>query len=127
MLQAQFVQTDALVSMLAVVGNMTGENTTTNSDDGITQQVAVKAGIHLQGRKDIQNPINLKPFRTFREVEQPESPFVLRVRQSREGQVPSCALFEADGGAWKLVAMNRVRDHLKLLVSNAEIPVKVFL
>ena len=43
--------------------------------------------------------IPLSPFRTFTEVEQPESEFILRLDE--DGRV---GLIEADGGRWKLTA-----------------------
>ncbi|MDL2276354.1 hypothetical protein LJC02_01750, partial [Breznakia sp. OttesenSCG-928-G09] len=48
------------------------------------------------------------PFRTFAEVEQPNSRFLLRVREGGE-----MALFEADGGAWKLEAQNNVSTFIR--------------
>ena len=44
----------------------------------------------------------------FREVEQPASFYVLRMT----GETGKVALFEGDGGAWKLNAIARVRDWL---------------
>lgn len=59
------------------------------------------------------NPVYLAPYRTFREVTQPLSPFVLRMKQGREGGLPTVALFEADGGKWKLDAIAFIRDFLR--------------
>lgn len=59
----------------------------------------------------VPNPVTLAPYRTFVEVKQPESKFVFRMRKSEEG--PQAALFEADGGAWKIEAMQRVKEFLE--------------
>ena len=64
----------------------------------------------------------LAPRRTFPEVDQPESPFVLLVKQSREGMMPEIALFEADGGLWKLTAIQNIKDYLKAVLE-VEVPV----
>lgn len=48
----------------------------------------------------------LRPFRTFLEVEQPESEFLLRVDPD-EG----IGFFEADGGIWKLEAKKNIADY----------------
>jgi hypothetical protein len=40
-------------------------------------------------------------------VEQPESKFVLRIKDG-----PQIALFEADGGEWRLAAMLRIKKFL---------------
>ena len=37
---------------------------------------------------------------------------VLRVNQGKSGGLPEVGLFEADGGAWKLTVVDRVRDWL---------------
>jgi hypothetical protein len=56
----------------------------------------------------IPNPVKLSPFRTFIEVEQPESLFVLRGRKG-----PQWALFEADGGLWKIKAIQNIKNWLE--------------
>lgn len=111
-MQSLFVQTDALASVLRVVGNIKEENVRQASDDGVTQTVTARNGIARVEEVEVPNPVTLQPFRTFREVEQPESQFILRMRQGRDGGLPTCALFEADGGQWKLDAVNRVKKYL---------------
>ena len=83
---------------------------TQHGDDGVTQQITAKTGIKLEN-VPVPNPVRLAAFRTFREVEQPESVYVLRLR--RGPKLPQVALFIADGDAWKLEAMTRVFDFLK--------------
>jgi len=45
-------------------------------------------------------------------VEQPDSAFVFRMKQS-EGRGVECAIFEADGGAWKNAAMRKIKGYLQ--------------
>ena len=107
-LKSKFVQTDELLELVKLLGTITEENNTTASDDGFTQTVVVRKGIMLHENKAV-NPIRrLKPYRTFNEVDQPESEFLLRL--SEGGGV---ALYEADGGAWKLQARRNVADYLR--------------
>lgn len=56
------------------------------------------------------NPIPLRPYRTFSEVEQPQSPFVFRVKPDGQGEV-RMALFEADGKAWEHTSICSIRDY----------------
>ena len=56
----------------------------------------------------VKNPVELTPIRTFREIEQPESPFVLRFDENG-----NCALFTGDGAAWRLLAVARIAEYLK--------------
>ena len=59
----------------------------------------------------VPNPCRLRPIRTFTEVEQPASLFVFRLEQGSNETVTG-ALFEADGGAWKLEAMSNIKRYL---------------
>jgi hypothetical protein len=106
-LQSVFVPNNDRATMLKVVGNIKEENVNSFGDDGVSQKVTAKTGVATIAEVPVPNPVLLKPFRTFVEVPQPESEFVFRMRTG-----PSCALFEADGGAWKVEAMDNVRDYL---------------
>lgn len=125
MLMSQFVETPDLKRVQAISGNITGEKVTTASDDGITQTVVTKSGVQLTQRSEIVNPFRLRPFRTFPEILQPESPFVFRVKQDRDGQAPKCALFEADGGKWKVDAVEKIAEWLSVQLKGADVNVPV--
>lgn len=110
-LQTQFIQTHITDELLKIVGNLCESAVHTHTDDGKTQTVTTKSGIAQVEEKDLPNPVILKPYRTFREIEQPESLFVFRMKSAMaEGGAPACALFEADGEAWKLDAILNIRD-----------------
>ena len=79
-------------------------------DDGVTQKATVKTGIASKADAVVPNPVTLRPYRTFMEVEQPVSEFIFRMG---EGKGVTCALFEADGGAWKNAAMKNIKDYLE--------------
>ena len=66
------------------------------------------AGRALNAMVDVKPRVMLRPFRTFLEVEQPESEFLLRVDPD-EG----IGFFEADGGIWKLEAKKNIADYFK--------------
>lgn len=76
------------------------------SDNGVSQTVTIKEGATLS-KAEVPSPAELRPYRTFLEVDQPSSPFVFRI--NRRGE---CALFEADGGIWKHEAMENVSQYL---------------
>lgn len=107
-LKSKFVETPELLELVKLLGTITEENSAQLSDDGFTQTVVVRKGIAIKDNKAVKPIVNLKPYRTFNEVEQPESQFLLRL--SEGGYV---ALYEADGGAWKLQARRNVADYLK--------------
>ncbi|MBU8597286.1 hypothetical protein KM908_14160 [Alkalihalobacillus clausii] len=107
-LQSCFVKNEDRDIVLRVVGNIAEENVSTYGDDGVSQSVVAKTGIANVDKVIVPNPVVLKPFRTFVEVEQPASEFIFRMKNG-----PSCALLEADGGAWELAAMRNIKNYLK--------------
>ncbi|PFR65873.1 hypothetical protein COK29_26730, partial [Bacillus cereus] len=68
------------------------------------------------------NPVSLQPYRTFVEVEQPKSNFIFRMKDG-----PRCSIHEADGGAWKLQAMNNIEDYLTTALADEVDSKKVFI
>lgn len=80
-------------------------------DNGVSQSATIKTGILDSEQKIIPNPVNLMPYRTFIEVEQPASQFIFRMKSGR-GEGVYCALFEADGGAWENEAMQNIKCYL---------------
>jgi hypothetical protein len=108
-LQSQFVPTATIDMILNWLGKLANEKVINNNDDGFSQSLQIKTGITSKSEVKIENPLTLKPFRTFREVDQPESLFILRLREGKQHDI-ECALFLADGGAWKIVAMQLIKD-----------------
>ena len=97
--------------LLKFAGTVEAGSVAEYGDDGISQKATVKTGIASKGDAIIPSPAILKPFRTFVEVDQPASSFIFRMKDSSVGGV-QCALFEADGGAWKIDAMNSIKEYL---------------
>ena len=79
-------------------------------DDGVTQKATVRQGIASKTDAVVPNPVKLRPYRTFTEVVQPASDFIFRMKEDRG---ITCALFEADGGAWKNAAMKNIKECLE--------------
>ena len=97
-----------------MVSKIVQADTADTDDDGITQHVTVKRGVSgaLKEKGEIKPIVRLSPYRTFREIVQPESQFLLRLKTSDNGTVQA-ALFEADGGAWRNEARLRIAAYLK--------------
>lgn len=108
-LQAGFVPDEMTEAILKVAGNLKDETVSNFNDDGRTQAVTAKSGISMVTKVALPSPVTLQPFRTFMEIEQPASSFIFRMKQQGNGQQPACALFEADGMAWQLEAMQRIK------------------
>jgi len=108
-----FVRSDGRERVFAAVGNLADAKVLTLEDDGVTQTATFKAGVTRARTGEVPGAVELIPFRTFVEVEQVASPFVLRLRGGGEGAPPTCALFEADAGQWKLEAIENVKVWLR--------------
>lgn len=119
-LQSKFVPTENTAAILKVVGNVRGEQVQQFSDDGISQAVTAKAGIATVENVAVPNPVKLKPFRTFPEIEQPESLFIFRMKQ-QPGSTPSCGLWEADNKLWKVEAIKSIANWLQKEVKDIPI------
>lgn len=113
MLLSKFIETDARKLLFAVVKSMTKQQSAQTTDDGVGQVVTVKEGVSMASNVTFQNPVPLRPRRTFTEVEQPESNFTLRVDEDA-----NAALFESDGGAWKNEAVAKIKEYLQLHIDN---------
>lgn len=105
--QSKFTQTEDRDILLKVIGNVKEENVRQTGDTGIAQAVTIKTGVASADDVVVPNPVNLAPYRTFLEVEQPASDFIFRMKDGPRG-----AIFEADGGAWRNQAISNVRDYL---------------
>lgn len=109
--------------LLELAGNVSAEFVNTSEDDGVTQNVGVKAGVRLVKRRAIDNPFNLQPHRTFPEITQPTSPFILRARQSTPDAPPMLALFECDNGAWEIDALANIQEWLSSKLKETGVPI----
>lgn len=119
-LQSRFLQQGDVLEVLRLASGLEMSAVMVAEDDGISQRTTTRQGIALKETVTVKGRVRLRPYRTFREVEQPMSEFVFRLR-SKEGMVPECALFEADGGTWKLDAVLTIQAWLE--AKNLNIPV----
>ena len=108
MFQSAFVDDEDKSKLLKYTALITDDTVKNFGDDGISQKVTVKTGVASVSDAVVPNPVTLAPFRTFPEVEQPESKFIFRMKEG-----PSAALFEADGGAWRNKAILNIKAYLE--------------
>lgn len=121
-LRSLFVPNEGTAYMLDLLSRITDENTVQTNDNGITQTVEARQGVALKAFVDIKPRVSLQPFRTFLEVPQPESEFLLRVDADK-----GIGFFEADGGVWKLEAKRNIaayfEENLKDLIEEGKVVV----
>lgn len=106
-LQSLYAVTDDRDYLLALLSRIDVNQGVSSVDNGISQEVSVRTGAVLKEQQTVQPIVHLQPYRTFLEVEQPASDFLLRL--DKEGRP---ALYEADGGAWKLEAKRNIAAYL---------------
>lgn len=97
--------------VMVLASNIVNTQQAEYSDDGITQQAVIKTGITTKEKALVPNPVNLIPYRTFLEVDQPASEFIFRISEGRGG-APTFKLVAADGGLWKSQAVDNVKAYL---------------
>lgn len=107
-LQSLFVNADDRNTVIEFASALKIENGSEIVDDGIGQTATIKQGVASLAKAKAPNPVTLRPYRTFSEVEQPSSEFIFRINQ-----LANMALFEADGGKWRLDAINNIANYLK--------------
>jgi hypothetical protein len=108
MLQSNFVTNEDKKTLLKVTGNVKEEVVKNVGDDGVSQSVVMKSGVASVTEAIVPNTVQLAPYRTFTEIEQPTSEFVFRMKTGVE-----VALYEADGGAWRNKAMQDIKEYLQ--------------
>ena len=121
-LRSLYIPNDDTKYLLSLLSSISNESKVTSTDNGVTQKVEARTGIALNQMVEVKPRVSLKPFRTFIEVEQPESEFLLRIDQN------GCiGMFPADGGVWKLEATRNVAEYfendLKDLIESGQVVV----
>lgn len=107
-LRSQFIQNEGTEYLLDFLSRVSDENSVSSDDNGMTQTVQVKKGIALAAREQVKPIVPLRPYRTFLEVEQPESAFLIRIREGIQ-----VGIIEADGGMWRIAARRSVVAYLE--------------
>jgi hypothetical protein len=112
-LRSKFIESEDISYLLTLLASITDKNSVESNDDGISQSVQAKKGVVMVQTVNTKPRVTLQPYRTFLEVEQPASEFLLRLKEG--GYV---ALFEADGGAWRLAAKKSIKEYLTKALSS---------
>ena len=122
-LRSMFMSTPDLEKVIAYTSNLSSGTTIESLDDGISQRATIRTGVSGAIKKNETAPIivTLKPFRTFRELEQIQSEFLFRIKVDEEGKNPECALFEADGGKWRNDTVIAIKDWLEINIKDIAI------
>lgn len=107
-LQSLYIPNEGTKYLLKLLSSVSRESKVSSNDNGVSQTVEARTGVALTANVEVRPYVSLRPFRTFLEVEQPESMFLLRL--DNNGQI---ALIEADGGVWKLEATRNISAYFE--------------
>lgn len=108
-LRSLFIPSEGTQYLLDLLSRINTNDGVSTTDNGVTQTVTATKGVSLKETIQLKPRVNLQPFRTFLEIQQPESEFLLRINE--HGQI---GLFEADGGVWKLEAKRNIAAYFEL-------------
>lgn len=114
-LQANFISNKDLELITKVAGNVERKNEQSFSDDGISQVATMQVGVASKADVIVPNPVELIPYRTFQEVEQPNSKFVFRIGDDGG---PEFKIVEAEGGIWKNEAVGNIKAYIIQAINN---------
>lgn len=106
-----FIRDNNYKQMIAAVSCITDVQEQVIDDDGVSQTVTYKSRV---GRKDegkLEPFVTLRAYRTFREVEQPEATYLIRIGKGRDG--PTVTLHEASGYDWKIKCTDAVYKYIR--------------
>lgn len=110
-LRTRFQETDDTLYAMKLLSDISCGAKVVYNDNGIATTVTTQKGVALQTNAQIRPLVNLKPYRTFQEVAQPESIFLIRINDR------GISFTEADGGMWKLKARETVKAFLENALS----------
>lgn len=105
-LRSAFIPNEGAEYILDLISRICKDDSVTSEDNGISRTVSARQGVSLRRFEQVRSRVALRPYRTFTEIEQPESAFILRLDD--EGRV---GLFEADGGRWKMDAKTYIAEY----------------
>lgn len=107
-LRSMFIPTADVDYLLDLISSISKEDGVQSDDNGVSQNVTARTGVALKHVVTVKPRVSLRPFRTFMEVEQPESEFILRLDNNAQ-----VGLLEADGGVWKMKAKENIRAYFE--------------
>jgi len=103
---SKFKESDGRDYVMGIASNIVEDEEVKMIDNGLSQTAMFKQGVAAIGNEKITPYVKMIPYRTFIEIDQPASIFLLRLRKGG-----NLALYEADGGAWKNEAVSFICNY----------------
>jgi len=119
-LRSLFAETEDRETVIKILGRVEDADVKQFEDDGLSQSVTARVGIATKAEVAVPAVVMLAPWRSFPEISQPFSDFFLRLAPGVDDS-PAAALFETDGGKWKIEAINSIKEFLNKKVGGVPI------
>lgn len=106
-LMTSFQHTENIDRLTQLLSSIVVDQKLEITDDGFSQKVTTTDGAQIKHEVSISPLAKLIPIRTFTEVLQPETMFLIRI--NKQGQV---SLIDASAGSYVLACMNSIKGYL---------------
>jgi len=110
-LMTHFENDENLVKLLGFLGSIKTEDVLQADDDGVSQQVTVKTGITTVAAATVPNPLELRPFISFPEIQPPKQLYIFRMKKGSDMN-PLCSLTATASPIAHLAIIDRIREYL---------------
>jgi hypothetical protein len=109
--QRSFINDEQLATILDLTSRISVKEESDLTDNGITQNVAARSGVHLSEVVTVKNPISLRPYSTFPEVEQEVQAkrYIFRIHRTKGGGEPTISLSSIDSAMWDLDVVKKIK------------------
>lgn len=108
-LGTNFKSSESRNDLIKIVSRLSKENSETKEDDGISQKVTIKKSVHRMEEKILPSLIDLFPYCTFSEIEQPVRPFVFRINS----EDITMSIFEIKHNIWEIQTIDLIKKYLQ--------------
>jgi len=109
---ANFVETLPRQEVLAFVSSLQADEQDKTEDDGVSQRVLVKKSVTTVGSAVVPNPVELQPYVTFPDINQPTQTYVFRIKKQKDQPI-TCALFNVAARTWEIQTINEIRAYFQ--------------
>lgn len=127
-MNALFSFSEDRARVITIASKVAAQEKITGEDDGLAQNVNIQRGASGAVTDEIttRGLYTLAPYRTFRDIPQPTSAFILRLRENNGG-IPRIALFDAEGEIWRKAAVDAIKNYLiaHLLMDDGKTEIKI--
>ena len=107
-----FVDTPELRELVKLVSNISSNQVLTVKDDGMSQSVTVKDDFGRDASTQTSPFVDLRPWRTFREIEQPESRYIVRLSKNGD-KLPVVTLFADESEIWRYKSITDAAAYIR--------------